>query len=143
MSFVDYALWVYAYIVVDGLLGVLFMVGIAGTILLAFGIVFTIFADDFEIDEDSNFQKIRTTLINSIKYLTVPALLVGSLVDAFYPEKEDLMYIVGGATVLSGGQYMVNSEEAQQLPDNVLEAANKFLADFTDEPKEEQTDETD
>lgn len=62
-------------------------------------------------------------------------LLVSCLfLNSLYPEKEDILYIVGGTVVLESGMWLMGNEEAQKLPNNVLSAANHFLQSFENEP---------
>ena len=48
------------------------------------------------------------------------------------PDRDEVMYLVGG-------YFVVNNEEVQKLPTNVLGAANAFLENYKEafEPKKE------
>lgn len=48
------------------------------------------------------------------------------LLNALYPSKDDLEFIAGGTVVL-------NSEEVQKLPDNLIRAANSFLEQVSED----------
>jgi len=60
-------------------------------------------------------------------------LLLSSALIVAYPSKEDLKYIIGGAALLNIAQ----TDEAQQLPKNILDTTNNFLEFLNGEMKGE------
>ena len=133
MSFVSYALMVYAYLVFDDIaFTILLLSGLA--IAASVGLYVLSFINESEecgnaeeIEEKYNTKRKKIFGVGSKVFF--PIFVVGILLQSMYPEKEDLTYIIGGATALTSAQYVAGSEEAKQLPDNVLKAANKFLED--------------
>ncbi len=55
--------------------------------------------------------------------------------SSFIPSKEDIKYIIGGAAVWNSAEYLASSEEAKQIPDNILKAMNSFLEETQKEDK--------
>ena len=55
------------------------------------------------------------------------------LVQSFYPSKESIAYIIGGATVWN----VAKMEEVQELPENLVNAANTFLKGVAKEEEED------
>ena len=59
-------------------------------------------------------KTLKTTLVSFTVVLSI---------NCFYPSKEDLAWIIGGSVAINVAQM----EEAQELPQNLIDAANKFL----------------
>lgn len=70
------------------------------------------------------------------KYLKNAIVTFGVLVlcNSLYPDKEELAWIIGGATAVS----IATTEEAKKLPDNVFRAANTFLEGVAEKGKEQE-----
>lgn len=140
MSFVGYALIVYTYLVVDDFLQAIALISSIGMVVLGGMYLITILN---ESDEKSVFNSVehnegverkygryRKSIFSFGKKVVLPTFLVTIILQSLYPQKSDLTYIIGGATVLTTADYVAGSEEAKRIPDNVLQAANKFLEDF-------------
>lgn len=71
-------------------------------------------------------------LVKSWKTVFVTVVVTQSLAS-FYPSRDDLKWIIGGAVVWNVAEAGVESEELQALPDNVLGAMNHFLESVQEE----------
>lgn len=122
-------LLIYIYFVLQNLSSIL-LFGLIGLLVL-FGATLV-----FCLDEPSHvcedFYKSHT--VPWFKRLIYILVIPGFILTILVPSKEDIAWIVGGGITLNIAQ----SEEARQLPDNVLNAANQFLESI----KESEEDET-
>ena len=75
----------------------------------------------------------RNTKVETNMKRTSCVILVSILLSSFYPSKDELKWIIGGAVVWNVAEAGVQSEELQALPDNVLGAMNHFLESVQDE----------
>lgn len=68
------------------------------------------------------------------------ALVITALISTFLfialPSKKDLVYIVGGATVINVAKD--NSEESQKLPKNILNVVNGFLEEINSKEEDKK-----
>lgn len=84
-----------------------------------------------ERDKDKKEQG-QTSSIRYIK-LSSASLVFFIILDAFYPTKEDLAWIIGGAVAWNGATLALESQGAKQLPENVINAMNYFLESIQEE----------
>lgn len=109
------ALMIYLYLAVGSLLDMLFLACVGlGAVVGASGLAI--------LEEQTNGHAPPEGYGKWAKrYLICAACFL--VVDSFYPDKEDLAFIFGGAIAVD----IATTEEAQKLPDNLLKAANSFL----------------
>ena len=67
-------------------------------------------------------------IVRSWKLLVYPCVAL-TILSSFYPSKSDLAWIAGGTAAAS----IASSDEAKELPDNLLKAANAFLAGLNED----------
>ena len=102
--------------VISGLAWVGLIVFVIGS-----GVAFMIF------DMDRENEKKKGILLAMKKF--IPAFVAAILITDFIPTEKQMMYMIGGYAV-------TNVENIEKLPKNVVNAANKFLEQYSD--KEEK-----
>ena len=118
------AFWIYLYLTIGNLAWV---VELATFVAIGASIFWVVaWLHEADPDEDPEFATFSKWTKRAI--ITALSLLV---VSTFYPSREDLAWMFGGATVYS----LTQNEEAQKLPDNVLKAANTFLEGISEPEK--------
>ena len=121
------AFYIYLYLTLSKVI-VLFEAAIALFIAIsaAYCVAYSIsLMDDEEIP--SAIKGAYTKLAKVIIFVCLPIYLL-------FPDKEDIAYIFGGTALISIAQ----TEEAQKLPDNILEAVNVFLEGVADEDEQDR-----
>jgi len=109
------ALLIYLYVLFGNLRGLaIFFIA-----LCLFFVLFSPMLFVFIDDEEEALITIKKIAKKLFYWVAIPSIML----IALYPNKEDLILIVGGTALISVAQ----TEEAQKLPENVLKAANAFL----------------
>ena len=70
------------------------------------------------------------------KYYPLKTVIFICVVTIFYPSKDDLKYIIGGAIVWNTIESAKDIEGIDKLPENLVNAANHFLETTQDINKE-------
>ena len=70
------------------------------------------------------------------KYYPLKTVIFICVVTIFYPSKDDLKYIIGGAIVWNTIESAKDIEGIDKLPENLVNAANHFLETTRDISKE-------
>ncbi len=69
-----------------------------------------------------------TKITKWVKLFSITAIFLGTTATVFPTSKE--------AYMIFGGYYLTNNAQAQQLPENILEATNTFLKEYSQEFKD-------
>lgn len=115
------ATWIYLYVVIENLvagLKALVVVGVVAFLFMSFATLITSFDKHVSDIAKRDYERCKRWLKSVCLWFCVTSILV-----VFFPDREDVALIFGGAALVSVAQ----TEEAQKLPENVLKAANKFL----------------
>jgi len=112
------AIIIWLYLSLGNLVNGFIITSIIGGIVLPF-IMLIMWA--YEEDE-----KLKLTWI----YAPKKTFLVLLLLYLFYPSKDDLKYIIGGAVAWNGIEAAQDIEGVEKLPENVVGAMNHFLEEF-------------
>ena len=72
------------------------------------------------------------------KYYPLKTVIIISILTCIYPSKDDLKYIIGGAVVWGGIERTADIEGINQLPENLVGAANRFLEDLNEGESDEE-----
>lgn len=84
--------------------------------------------EPLEMFVKDNFSKVKSIVKKAVIYVAIAVVFC-----SMYPEKDELMLIVGGAVAVEGGKWLVSNEEAKEIPNNVMKAVNHFLETVTEE----------
>jgi len=110
-------------------------VGITSTLaaitLLVWGFLMIVFVEDglyhyTKDDKKAEITKRTNTAIKIFKWAILPVVL--GMLSNLVPTSKQMMYLIGGYAV-------TNVQGVSALPENVVNAANKFLEDFSIEEK--------
>lgn len=74
------------------------------------------------------------------KFLPLKTVVFCMLVALMYPSKDDLKYIIGGSVAFNAVQAMGNLKGADKLPQNLIDAANRFLESAKEEENTDVTE---
>jgi len=75
--------------------------------------------------EDSNLVKYSKLIMKKV----VPVMIISVVAKTVLPSKDDLKYIIGGATIYG----ITQVDGVEKLPKNVVDAMNKFLEDLKED----------
>ena len=126
------ALLIWAYISVGNVVNVIkFMFAMSPVIILGYLMFYTI-PSASNYTKDRSLSKGLSNLYTFAPKKTIIALLALMLI---YPTPKDLQYIIGGAVVINGVQAASDIEGIDQLPENLVNAANEFLKSLPKETK--------
>lgn len=99
-----------------------------GSLVCGIGIIVTSDYDDYN---DKRLEKIHEKVSAAFKTLCISA-LVFALLEAPIPN-ENQIYRIAGSYIVT------NNAQAMQLPNNLMDAANTFLQDYTNSLKKKET----
>lgn len=126
------ALLIYTYLVVGDLTEIMAAVAVVLAIVCLFVYLVCVLEEpgsNMKTEEGVEGAKGFITKGMRCLKILVPVVV---LLYGLYPGKEDLAWIFGGAAAVS----LAENERAQQLPDNVLRAANQVLEDYNGEAED-------
>ena len=80
------------------------------------------------IDADDDDREKTLPFVKTAWKVIAPLAITLPLLAACIPDNDEMKYIVGG-------YFVTNIETVNELPENIVKSANKFLEDYTGEPK--------
>lgn len=99
---------------------------------------FGLSSDPYMKDEWKKVTKEEHLTINKFlkhsflnKILFPKTIITVIILTAMFPSEKTLKYMAGAYVTQESYEYVMSSDEAKQLPDNVLKAANSFLKDIS------------
>ena len=93
--------------------------------------VLSLWIESDSFDSDDSF-----VIFYLKKYYPLKTVIFICLLSIFYPSKDDLKYIIGGAIVWNTIESAKDIEGIDKLPENLVNAANHFLETTQDINKE-------
>jgi len=126
-----YLLWFYTFLC--GLLESMWILLVIGGALSVFIAIFLLACSE-EFFSGSMSEGDKRIYQEMAKYIKVYAIFFAcfSVINAAVPDKEEAVWIIGGTFAFD----IAKTDEAQKLPDNVLEVVNKFLEDAAKESEQ-------
>ena len=131
------AIVLYLYLALGGVVTALMTLAVV--VLIVYGALYIGLALDSNLGRETNREKRPTSEARAFKSVdryrdkVVVFLVFVALAVSFYPSKEDLKWIVGGALLINGVQ---NIEGIERVPQNTINALNGFLGSLDKEVNE-------
>lgn len=137
------AILIWLYLSLGGMITLFWcMFALAGVVAACMGLNYAIIESTYgEHAESGNdwaikeMDKIKSYPGLLKKFLPFKTTVILILVALMYPSKDDLKYIIGGSVAFNAVQAMGNLEGADKLPQNLIDAANRFLESAKEEEK--------
>ena len=104
----------------------LFLLAVAAGVFMLF--VSINVSDCREYEEKEKARKFRNDSFSLIKKYSFYKLAIFlAVASVFYPSKDDLKYIIGGAVAWNGIEAAKDIKGVEKLPENIVNAMNHFL----------------